>query len=517
MLTDDETMASPKRESVLGPALLLMCGRTLAFAATFFIPVILARIFDPAQFGTYKQLFLVFTSVYLIAQVGMATSLYYFIPQAPQHAGRYAANSLLFLGMTGSICLGGLLLFAPLVARWLSNPVLTAYIGWIALYTFLMMISSALEIVMIARRRFSAAAATYAFSDLARAAAIILTVLIFRDIGWLLKGAVLVALVRAITTVAWFRREFGVEFRPDMFLLRQQLGYALPFAAAVVVEILQSSVPQYAVSGMFDPATFAVFAVGCLSIPLVDVTASPTCDVMMVAMQEKLAAGIGGRGPQAILDIWDDTTSKLALVFFPLATFAILSAKEIIVLLFTAKYLASVPIFAAWSALIFLSTFQVDGVMRVFAQTRFLLLCNIVRLVIMAGLISWSIAAFHLTGPVFVILLANLVFKAAGLLRMKKLLSIGISQALPWRSLASILAASGAAGTGMMALASRVYLPNALLLLAMGTVFTLIYIALVWTFGLMGASEKAAVEGWFRARSGALVRTLSFGRNQGGI
>ncbi|HWF08959.1 MAG TPA: oligosaccharide flippase family protein [Bryobacteraceae bacterium] len=497
-----------KKESVLGPALLLMCGRTLAFAATFFIPVILVRIFDPTQFGTYKQLFLVFTSVYLIAQVGMATSLYYFLPQAPQHAGRYAANSLLFLGSTGAVCLGSLTLLGPQIARWLSNPALAGYLGWIGLYTFLMMLSSALEIVMISRKRFTAASATYALSDLARAAAIILSVLIFHDIGWLLKGAVFVALARAVATVTWFHREFRGEFRPDYTLLRQQLGYALPFAAAVVVEILQSSVPQYAVSGMFDPATFAIFAVGCLSIPLVDVTASPTCDVMMVTMQEKLASG----WPSAVLEIWHDTTSKLALVFFPLALFAILSAREIIILLFTQKYIASVPIFAAWSALILLSTFQVDGVMRVFARTRFLLVFNIVRLIIMAGLIRWSILTFHLIGPVFVILLANFVFKAAGLIRMRKLLTIGFTEVLPWRSLASILAAAGVAGAVMMTAALRLHLPNAALLLAMGAVYTVVYLALVWAFGLMGASEKLALEEWFRARSGALVRTLSFGR-----
>jgi len=51
-----------KSESVFRPALLLMSGRTLAFVATFFIPVVLTRIFDPAQFGTYKQLFLVFST-----------------------------------------------------------------------------------------------------------------------------------------------------------------------------------------------------------------------------------------------------------------------------------------------------------------------------------------------------------------------------------------------------------------------------------------------------------------------
>ena len=95
-----------RNDSVFRPALLLMCGRTLAFAATFFIPVVLARIFDPAQFGTYKQLFLVYSTINLIAQVGMASSLYYFVPRAAHEAGRFVANSLVFLGTAGLVCFG---------------------------------------------------------------------------------------------------------------------------------------------------------------------------------------------------------------------------------------------------------------------------------------------------------------------------------------------------------------------------------------------------------------------------
>ena len=61
--------------SVFKPAMLIMSGRMLAFAATFFIPVVLVRIFDPSQFGTYKQLFLIHSSIFFIAQLGMASSL----------------------------------------------------------------------------------------------------------------------------------------------------------------------------------------------------------------------------------------------------------------------------------------------------------------------------------------------------------------------------------------------------------------------------------------------------------
>src|SRR5205085_1630862 len=121
------------------------------------------------------------------------------------------------------------------------------------------------------------------------------------------------------------------NFTPDRTLLRSQLGYALPFAAAVLIEIFQASIPQYVVSYLFDPATFAVFAVGCLQIPLVEFAAGPTSDVMMVRMQENRVAG----RPRQILGTWHDATWKLALLFFPLASLAMIAAPEIINGLFT--------------------------------------------------------------------------------------------------------------------------------------------------------------------------------------
>lgn len=68
------------RESTFRPALLLMAGRTFASAATLLIPVTLVRVFDRTEYGTYKQLFLVFATLYSIALVGLSDSLYYFIP-----------------------------------------------------------------------------------------------------------------------------------------------------------------------------------------------------------------------------------------------------------------------------------------------------------------------------------------------------------------------------------------------------------------------------------------------------
>ena len=497
-----------RNDSVFRPALLLMSGRTLAFAATFFIPVVLARIFDPAQFGTYKQLFLVFTTANLIAQVGMASSLYYFVPRAAHDAGRYVANSQLFLGAAGLAGFGVLVLAAPKLALWLSNSELSRYLPWIGLYLFLMMLSATLEIVLISRGRYFCASACYALSDLARAAAFILPVILFRQLEWLLKGAVAVAFVRVLLTLFYFRREFRGGFKPDRVLFKGQMAYALPFAAAIFVDIMQASLPQYAVSHLFNPATFAIFSVGCLQIPLVDFAASPTSDVMMVKMQERLAEG---RMP-AVVTIWHDTTWKLALLFFPIVVFCVVAARQIIVLLFTVKYEASVPIFMAWSTMILLSTLQVDGMMRVFAQTRFLLALNLMRLAIIAGLLKWSLSEFRLLGPVLVIVLATIAFKAAALVRMKRLLDIKTAQLLPWGSLAALLGAAAGAGAVAWAVKTQMHVATAPLLFATWLAYTTTYIALVWHFDLLNSDERQAIARLARKLQVATAGAFSYGK-----
>jgi O-antigen/teichoic acid export membrane protein len=505
-MTATENAKTSNSESILRPALLLMSGRTLAFAATFCIPVVLSRVFNQTEFGTYKQLFLIQSTVLLIAQCGMATSLYYFLPKAPGDAGRYVANSLLFLGLAGLVGLGGVVLAAPALARWLSNSELSRYLPWIGLYLFLTMLASTLEIVLIARGRYLWASASYALSDLARAAAFIVPALLFRQLAWLLAGAAAVAFLRAAVTLVYFHREFRGRLTVDWALLSRQLAYALPFAAAVLLEIMQGNIPQYAVSYLFDPATFAVFAVGCLQIPLVEFAAGPTSDVMMVRMQEYLVAGRMRR----ILNIWHDTTWKLALLFFPLAALAMVAAPEIINGLFTRKYAASAPLFAVWTSLILFTTFQVDGVMRVFAQNRFLMGLNLMRLAVIGLLIRWFLLHFHLLGAVLVVLLATFLFKLAALARIKTLLGAGMSDLLPWRDLAALLGASG--GAALCAWVTKTQLPirPLPLLTVMTCVHVIVFGTLVWRLDILRIDERLTMQRW-------LERVAWFRRSEPGF
>ncbi len=482
------------RDSAFRPVFSLMSGRALAFLATFFIPVVLARVFDQAEFGTYKQAFLIYATLYYVAQFGMAESLFYFLPLAPREGGRYAANSLCFLAAAG---LGGLALLATTgsrIAQWLNNSALSSLIPLVALYLLFTMAASVLEIVLVARKRYGWASWAYGASDVLRAAAFIVPAIATRRLEWLFLGAVVFASLRVGAALFYLRREFGADLRPDRRLLALQFAYAGPFGLAVLVEILQANLHQYAVSYYFDAATFAIYAVGCLQPPFIDFVATPAGNVMMVRMREALAEG----RPDAAWAVWHDTTRKLALLLFPLAGLQVVTAREIIVALFTTSYLASVPIFMVWSTAIVLSAILTDGVLRVHADTRCLLLLNMVRLTLITGLIAPFLTAFQLSGAALVTILATAVTKGLALARMKRLMRVGVAELLPWRALGAILAAATAAGVPALLLESHLTVGPLPLLVATAGVYGATYLVLVWRLGALTDGERWMITGWLQ-------------------
>lgn len=474
--------------------LVLIGGRMLAFLVAFFTPVVLARVFDQASFGTYKQIFLIYATIQGVAQLGMAESLFYFIPIDQERGGRYVCNSLMVLAGAGAACLAALWLGRAHIAGWLRNEAVARYVPLIGLYLLVMLVAAVLEIVMISRKRHVWAAGSYALSDMLRAVLLIVAAAAFRGLSWVMLAILVFGCARLAAALLYLRREFGAALRPDAGLLRRQFGYALPFELAVLVEAAQANFHSWAVSYHFSAAVFAIYAVGCLQLPFVDFVASPACNVMMVRMGEELREG----RRHLVAHIWQDTTRKLGLIFIPIFILLFVSAREIILLLFTRRYIESVPIFMLWSTMTLLAVIQTDGLLRVYAETRFILLMNVIRLGVIAGLINWAISSFHLLGAVLVTVLATAVAKSLALVRARALMGVGIGGVLPWRSLATTIAAGCAAALPALAIKRFVILPNLPLLALIGSAYMLSYAGLVFWFDLLSPGEKRFITDWAR-------------------
>lgn len=432
--------ASPARRG-LGPASALMTARMLAFAATFCIPMVLSRALTPEQFGTYKQAFLIYGTFYYIAQCGMAESLYYFIPGAKERARQLAWNAFFALG--GMAVLSCLALFAGggALARWMGNPALAAEIPLVAAYLALTLPATVLEIVLIAEGRPVAAAAAYATSDAIRAACLVLPVIFVPGVHGVMAGAVLFAALRLTACAGFLGRGAAAPIRPDRALLARQVRYAAPFGAAVLIEIFQQNLHQYVVSGRFDTKTFAIYAVGCLQVPFVDFVAAPLCNLMMVDMRRSL----GADDPEEAAELFRETTSRIAMFVVPLIVWLVLMSDDLITVLFTPAYAAAAPVFRIWSVILGLAVLQTDGVLRVFAETRFLFALSVLKLVVTLLTIGPFIRTMGLAGAAMAPLVAVLLSKTVSLARLRSLLGVRIGSLLPWGSLTRTFLVTAAA------------------------------------------------------------------------
>lgn len=468
-----------------------MSGRALGFLAAFIIPLVLVRVFDQADFGTYKQIFLIFGTLLVILQFGMAESLYYFLPSDPQQTGKYVLNTVSIMGIAGVVSCLILWALQTNIAYWLNNAGLAEYMLLTGVFLTFFLMSLVLEIVMTVRRQNVLASSTYAVSDILRAV-LCIGPAIFLGLKGLMLGLVIFGVCRFGVTLYYLRHELMSGFSPDGGLMRKHLAYAIPFGFAGIIEVTQANLHMYFVSYHFDIVTFAIYAVGCFQLPLFDLLMSSTSNVLMINMREKLLQG----KLEAVRAMWYDTTRKLVLMFCLIVGGLLAIAHEFIVLLFTSAYEQSVPVFMVWTTSVIFAGFLTDGVLRVYAQNRFLILLSSIKLILVMLTINWFLTRFDLMGAVYITLLVALVAKVIALCRVKFLMQSSLADFLPWKALAQIFGITIIAVFAATMFKNAIGLSGMVSLIATGMAYTICYLGLLMLFGPLYPQEKRSILGY---------------------
>lgn len=458
------------------PALLLIIGRTIGYAAAVATPLVLPRVLSQEQIGTYKHLFLIYGTLYAVGQVGMAESLYFFLPQSPQHTARYVTNALLTLAASGLVWIGFAWIAAPAMAARMKDPALVVYLPLFGLVIALSLVSAVFDIVMVSRQEYRMASTLYAVSEVFRATFIVGPTLFLRSVGALVTGVIAFVVLRCSVMLGYLWHRFGSRLRPDFHLWKQQLHYTVPFTVSGLAGF---NLGDYLVSFWVDRVSFAIYSYGCLQVPLLDLVSTSYTSVLMVRMGEELRQG------RPVAGLWRDITEKLALIFFPLTAALMLTAHELFATLFPPSYAASVPIFVVSCAAIVVAAFPIDAVLRVFAEMRLRFMLNVLRQVVVLSGMWWFFRAFGLPGAVFVTVSGRFVAATVGVTQIARLMHVGPRQLLPWRALGLIAAASVVALPPAAWVKGQLSLPPFFLGAVTTLAYGAVYLAVVTAVGLV--------------------------------
>jgi hypothetical protein len=124
--------------------------------------------------------------------------------------------------------------------------------------------------------------------------------------------------------------------------------------------------------------------------------------------------------------------------------------------------------------------FCVDAVLRAYAQTRFLFVMNVLRLILVVALISWCLSSFGLVGAVLVTLFAMSVVKVFSIARIAQLLRVRVSEILPWGKLTGIAFCAIVAAPPAYWISRTVTAHIFIRLVAAGAAYWVVYSAIVY-------------------------------------
>lgn len=466
-----------------------MAGRILSMPLAFLVPVVIVRFFTVGEFGVYKQLFLLFNIVLPIIDIGISQSLLYFLPKYTERSNEFISQTIVLQLPIFILLLCGSFGFSTEIGQAVGgeDSVLGAYVSYVIVFAMLWHMSNILEGYLIVKGLSLQAGIITFLSETVRSLVTIAIVFAGGGLLALMTGFVLIGVIRLILMGTYFHKISNFKFTSGHGLIYEQLAYSVPFGVAVIINTLVIYSHQYIVSYFSSLSDFAMYSVGCFSLPFLTVMAGSASKISLVKMSDIVA-----RNDQIelVAEILQNSIRKLWLIFFPVFVWLYVIAEDFIEILYTDAYLEAVPVFRIFILMVPLSAFLVQHVPRAFGKTAFILYANCISLLVSIVACFFLLKLYGLVGAAGGFVLSNVLWRVMFVLKCKHLIGVSVKKMIP---LAIIIKT----GSSICIIGFLVYCVNAITdfgvyynCIFTTLIFFLMCSAMYWRFGVLLDVER---------------------------
>ena len=483
----------PNKQSLTKQSFFLVAGRGAAYLVSILLPLILVRIFSKAEYGLYTQIFLIFNTLFLLGQMGVAQGIYYFLPRHPEKKNALMMQTFIFVIITGSLALCILLIFKSSIAAAFHNEEMIKYITLLGLYSFFMIGSSFLEISMIAEGEAKLAAFTFALSQIGNSFILILAAVFTESIFCLMCGAVFFSICRFIVQSLYMKKKYSISLKQfDFKFLKNQLAYSAPIGFANIALVLQNTIHKYFISFFFDPVMFAVYSIGCFRIQFLFIISTSVNNVMIPAFSLHQKKGDNS----SILRIWNNAIRKTNIFLLPAFSFFFIMANDFIVVMFTVNYSDSIPIFRISLLTILLVAINPGPVLRAYAETKYIMKIGFLRVPGAIAALYLFVSLWGVLGAIIANFVTMLIFRSLLMVKASRVLDISLQKMIQWNKNITILLISISSGLPLILIKTYLDLEPVISLGGSFILYSLLYFTLSIYFETIEKNERLALQNY---------------------
>lgn len=403
-MTENGTTQSLRQQSAW-----LLAAKVIGFGFSFMLPLLIVRNLAQAEVGHYREAFQVITNLTIILPLGISMSAYYFLSRETTRRGAAILNILLFNFVVGGLGCLFLFLFPQSIGNIFRSDELTRLAPMIGVVIWIWVFSTFLETVAIANQEARTATVFIISAQFTKTVLMGAAVLVFASVEAFIYAAIVQGVLQTTLLLFYLRSRFPGfwrEFDPGFF--REQIVYALPFGLAGILWMAQNDIHNYFVGYKFSSAEFAIYAYGCFEVPLISMLSESVTSVLIPRMNALQKRG----ETDEMIRLTARAMQKLALIYFPLYVFLMITAHTFIITLFTKEYEASASVFVVNLTLLPFSILITDPIVRSYKELgRMFLMTRIFVLVTLIGVLYFALGSLGLSGVITVAVGAILLEK----------------------------------------------------------------------------------------------------------
>ena len=478
----------------------LIGANLIKYAVGFITPMVLVRMLDRADYGTYQQLALIGALGIAILVLGLPNSVYYF------HDRKNLARDKVLTLQTSAILLASgvvtamcLLVARPLIVHLMGNQAMFAPMPWYVMALGLLIATEHFVQFMIARDRYKVAVLTEVVETIIRVLILVLPLLAGFGLMGLVTALFAYALVRFVIRTAWLIVPLGGIRKPagEHWFVREQLEYAVPLGLMSLVGVLGGYLDRGIVATRFSPSDYAIYSVGALEIPLDAIFQASVATVLRASMPALIRDG----RHDEVIRLLREGVRKLSLIVLPCFVFLLGFSYEFITVLFTPQYAKSVAVFRIYLFLMPLNMFILSPVPPAYGRTKInfqvVAVVTAIHVVLSFVLLHWIGfygPAMSAVSTAYLLSLFYFVFAC-------RLTGGSVSSLLPLGTFARVLACAGVAVVvARLALASL--LAKFIGLMAAGALFSVVFLGLCMVAGVFTPADRALARRWLGRLTG---------------
>lgn len=313
-------------------------GSLFSFAVGIISPMILSRYFTVGDYGTYKQVMYVYTTLLSVFTLGLPKAYAYFLPKHPYEESKAIINkiTILFLILGGVFSLT-LFLGSEPIARFLDNPDLTTALKVFSPVPLFLLPSMGLEGIFATYKKTQYLALYTIITKIITILFTVLPVIFFNgNYIYALIGFDIASILTC--TTALILRAQPVKNYPahnTVLSYREILNFSIPLLFASIWGMLYNSANQFFISRYYGKETFAMFANGFTELPFLGMVIGSISTVLLPVFS-RMEKGVGLSGN--MVTIWNSAILKSAKILFPISVFCIFMARLVMICLYGVQY-----------------------------------------------------------------------------------------------------------------------------------------------------------------------------------